>query len=539
VRHLAAVAALVLLTALVYGGAVGHEFVFDDQALVVDNPAVRLPLSRAHELLLEPEGIAYRPLRILSYMVDHQIAGGLDPVVFHTSNLVYHAAVAVTLYALAFATIGSAGGALSAAALFAVHPLGSEAVAYVAGRRDLLSTLCVLLALLCWLSVLRTGSDSYVGGRSQRRPLGAGVLAILGMLLFAVLGVAAKEMAIVLPVLAALLWARERARDARPIAGRRVALALAASALVLVLVGLWLYASALGPRLLDRVGQSLAPQPAFSLAVVGRYLWLAVWPQNLLADYRPHAYPLPTAAIDAPTAVAALVILAVTLAGIVLLRRGSMVGVGLLWVLVALAPVAQIVPYGEIVSEHNAYLALAGLTLAIGQLAATVAQSRPRLAFAVVAALVLLLGARSHLRVADWRDNLTLWRATVAATPGSVRGQYNLGVALVAEGDLLGARAPLERAVELAPNDADALLTLATLHGRLGEYARARELAWRVVERERDERGLTVLGWALLGNGEVRAAIESFEEAIRLGGDGATEARRGLAQARARAEGRS
>lgn len=509
---------------------------------MVENPAVRLPLSRALELLHTPEaGIGYRPLRIFSYMVDHRIAGGLDPAVFHASNLVYHAAVGIALYALAVATIGSAGGALSAAALFTVHPLGSEAVAYVAGRRDLLSTLCVLLALLCWLAVLRGASTPpHADGRTRRRPRGGtGMLALVGMLVFAVLGVAAKEMAIVLPVLAALLWASERAGGARPIAGPRVALALVASVLVLVLAGLSLYQAALGPSLIDRLGQALAPQPALSLAVVGRYLWLAVWPQRLLADYRPYAYALPTSAIDAQTALAALAILLVALAGVVLLRRGSVAGVGLLWCLVALAPVAQIVPYSEIVSEHNAYLALAGLMLAAGQVAATVARSRPRLAFGIVGLLVLLLGARSHLRAADWRDDLTLWRATVAATPGSVRGQYNLGVALLGEGDLLGAKAALERAADLAPDDPDVLLTLATLHGRLGEYARAQEIASRVVERQRDARSLTILGWALLGSGQVRAAIATFEEAIAVGGDGATEARRGLAQARARAEGRS
>lgn len=534
-RHVAAIAALVVLIALVYGGTVGHGFVFDDQALVVDNEAVRLPLSRAHELLFEPEaGIAYRPLRIFSYMVDHQIAGGLDPAVFHASNLVYHALVTVVLYLLAVATIGSSGGALCAAALFAVHPLGSEAVVYVAGRRDLLSTLCVLLGLLCWLAVLRAPGGTPRGyGSERRRRLGAGgIAALVGMIVFAVLGVAAKEMAIVLPALALLLWMAESARGTRSIGGAQVLLLLAASVLALTIVGAWLYAAPLGPSLSGIVGGALAPQPAFSLRVLGQYLLLALWPVTLSADYRAHAFALPTTAIDGPAIVAALALAAVAFVGLVLLRRGSIGGVGLLWFLVALAPVAQLVPYSEIVSEHNAYLALAGLALAIGDGFAALSRRHARPAVALAVLLVLLLGARSHVRAQDWRDNLTLWRATVALAPDSVRGQHNLGIALIGEGDLLGAREALERAVALAPDDRDALLTLATLQGRLGEFDRAHELAERAVAVKRDGRSLMVLGWARLSRGQEASAIPLFEEAIAAGGD-VTEARRGLARARA------
>src|SRR5262249_3713931 len=148
-RHVVAAAALVALVVLVYGASAENQFVFDDQLLIVDNPMVQLPLAQAHELLAgTAQGVAYRPLRVLSYMVACDVACRLAPCACRLSNLVYHAAAVLTLYALAWLTIGSLPGALSAAALFAVHPLGSEAVVYVAGRRDLLSTLFVLLALL-------------------------------------------------------------------------------------------------------------------------------------------------------------------------------------------------------------------------------------------------------------------------------------------------------------------------------------------------------------------------------------------------------
>ncbi|MEW6273031.1 MAG: tetratricopeptide repeat protein [Thermodesulfobacteriota bacterium] len=530
-RHVAAALALVALIASAYGGALGHEFVFDDQALVVENPVVRLPLSQAYELLVGSEsGIVYRPLRMLSYMVDYQLAGGLDAAAFHLSSLVYHAAATLALYALAWLTIGSALGASSAAAIFAVHPLSSEAVVYVAGRRDELVTLFVLLALLCWCALLRQPPPARFASHARRGRLGVrGGLALAGMIAFSVLAVMAKESAIVMPVLAALLWGA--LRDGVPRRAGGAGWAIVACAAALLVVGVWVYAAPLAAQLGEVVGGSLAPQPALSLRVLGRYLSLALWPGRLSADYRPYAFDLPESSLDLPAALAGLALLLVVVAGTVLLLRREVAGAGLLWFVVALLPVAQIVPYREVVAEHNAYLALAGIALAAGQGLAVLFGARPRLAVAVAAAVVLALGLRSHARAADWRDDVTLWSVTVESTPGSVRGHYNLGVALLADGKLLEARAALERAVELAPRDPEALLTLATLAGRLGEFDRAHDLAARAVRERRDAGSLTVLGWAQLSRGDAPRAIDSFEAAIALGAD-SDEVRVGLRRAR-------
>ena len=526
-RHAAACAVLVALIVVVYGVSLGHQFVFDDTSLVVDNELVQLPLSRAGELLTGTSGgISYRPLRIFSYMVDYRLGGGLDPAVFHASNLVWHALTTVTVYALAYLTVGSLGGALAAASLFAVHPLGSEAVVYVAGRRDLLCTLFVLLALLCWCRLLGAGSPGRV-------PRSAGVVRrgalLLAMVAFAVLAMAAKEMAVVLPVLAVLLAVPLRRRDD----GSQPWSALGASVAALLGVGLWLYGGVVASSLAKAGDGALAPQPALSLRVLGRYLRLALWPSDLLADYRSGAFPLPAASIDGPALAAALALALLVVTGASLLLRGSIAGAGLLWFVVALLPVAQIVPYGEIVSEHNAYLALVGLALATGRAVTVLSRARPRVVAAAVVALVVLLGVRSHVRALDWRDSLTLWRATVATAPRSVRGQFNLGVAMMADGDLLGARAVLDRARSLAPDDRDVLITSATLAGRLGDFAAAEAYARRAIELAPDTRAYTALGWALVSQGNAPAAIESFETAIALGGDPA-DARRGLARAHSR-----
>ena len=204
---MAAAAILAGLVAIVYGRAVGAGFVFDDHALVVENPLVRESPARIGGLFLhspERAGFAYRPVRVLSYQVDHLLAGGMDPRVFHLSNLVYHVLATWLLWSLARAMLDSDPAAMVAASLFAVHPLGSEAVAYVSGRRDLLCALFALLALRCWWAFLagadRTG-DLATGAASDRRPTRATpTLAVA--LVAALLSLGSKETALVLPVLA-------------------------------------------------------------------------------------------------------------------------------------------------------------------------------------------------------------------------------------------------------------------------------------------------------------------------------------------------
>ncbi len=536
-HRLAGAAVLLALIAAVYGATVGYGFVFDDRMLVIDNPLVREPPGRGLALPGSAAGgISYRPLRMLSYQVDHALAGGLAPGVFHASNLLYHLAAALALLGLARVTIGSEPGALAAAAIFAVHPLGSEAVAYVSGRRDLLCALFSLLALRAWWSFLSQGgeerpisSSGKAVGRMMRwrRPA---ALASSGAC--AALALAAKESAVVLPVLAALLLVLS-IRRSEPSAARAVhPVALTALLAGVLATGLALYADR-AAEVLRRMGGSLAPQPALSLAVTTTYLRLAVWPAALRADYRTGAFALPVAPFGAHAAVHAVALAGALSAGTVLLWRGAVAGLGLLWFLVCLLPVAQIVPYAEVVAEHNAYLALAGVALAGGDVVARSVRRWPRGALAAAVALIALLAARSALRAGDWRSDETLWKATLEVAPRSLRAHHNLGAALAASGRLLEARESFERAREIAPLDRDVMLGLAAVSGRLGDHARALQLAGQALEQARDAAGLTILGWAQLGSGDGAAARESFAEAVALGGRG-DDLDRGLGLARRR-----
>jgi hypothetical protein len=362
------------------------------------------------------------------------------------------------------------------------------------------------------------------------------------MVVAGVLALAAKETALVLPVLALLVAVpapgeatRARERNRAALAGPRV-IAVAALLAFLVLGGLvtWRLYGGIATLARTRLAAGpLAPQPALTLRVLGQYLLLAVWPAGLSADYTTGAFPLPQSAIDGPSLAAGAALFVVLVAGVVLLTRRSPAGVGLLWFLVALAPVSQLVPYREVVSEHNAYLPVAGLALAFGSAAGALFERRPRLGCALLAIMIVVLGTRAHLRTRVWRSDLTLWSATAASRPEGMRAHYNFGVALLASSRLFDARKELERAHALAPEDRDVLLALATVDGKIGDFPRSIELASRALAQRQDYSALTVLGWSQIGAGEAEKALSTFQRALELV-PGGEDAQRGIATAKAR-----
>ncbi len=517
--------ALLVVVLAVWGDSIGHQFVFDDWSLVIENEVVTWSPMRASALLgFVPGSITYRPVRIFSYMVDHAVAGGLDPAFFHASNLVFHALTVLTLYALAFALLGSIAAAWFAAALFAVHPLGAESVAYVSGRRDLLCGWFSLLSLLAWWS--------FLGDRGSPRPIGQSLLLLLGAGGAALLALGSKESAATLPALCLLLVVLWTRRDPSPpstgqTVGIAAGLVLGLLLLVLAVSRIYLPSLPIGLGILEM--EPLAPQPALTLQVLARYARLAVLPLGLSADYRPPAWPLPATGWDLVAAGNLFVLLVSVGVGVWLLWRGRAAGLGILWFFVALAPVSQIFPYAEILSEHNTYLPLAGLVLAAGDWSRGWVARQPVATVVVAAFLVGALAVSAHARSSIWADDRTLWAATIEERPGSIRGRYNLGLWLARARRLEEARDVFLETVRRSPGEVDVLQSLATVQGRLGNEAAAIEAAERAVETRRDAPGLSFLAVVYLSSGDERRARQAFAEALDLDPD-SHEARAGLLQ---------
>jgi hypothetical protein len=441
---------LVLLVAAVFGRTLGFSFTgYDDPLYVSRNPHVLEGLSL--------EGLRYafttfdtgnwHPLTWLSLMADASL-GGADPSFYHATNVGLHAAATLALFVFVRRATGRAVRGAFVAALFAVHPLHVESVAWIAERKDVLSAFFFFATAYAYTWY------------SQRPGVGRNVPVVA---LFA-LGLLAKPMLVSLPLVLLLLdvWPLGRGTSARLLLEKAPLFALAAASSAITLVAQQA-AGALAP--LERIALPLR----FANAVVGVavYLVKAVWPLDLAV-----LYPFPASGLPAWQVVcASLLVAGVTVLSLRASRSRPYLAVGWLWYLVMLAPVLGIVQVGvQARADRYTYLPLVGVFLALVWWIPDLfgAWFRPRAARMGSLALGgLALGVLVPLcwiQVGHWRDRLTLFRHMAEVVPRFAPGHLTVGSELDLRGDFAGSRASFERALRLAPSAAEPHTHLAFWH---------------------------------------------------------------------------
>lgn len=452
VRPSALHAALVAATAFaVYANALPNAFLWDDLFLVVGNPAIKrwdaLPALFTSDLF--PGAVRsgyYRPLQALTYAIDYGV-WGLVPAGFRLTNVAWHAVTAVLLYVTGVRVIGIATAALLAALLFAVHPIHVEAVAYVAGRSDPLSAAFMLGAVLAFLR----------GDRMGR--IASPALYFLALL--------AREAALVLPLLLLLV-------DRLPPRSTRRPLRDYWPYLVVLAVYAALRAASVAPGAPPATAAvPLGFRLLTSAEVIVRYLAILVVPLGLHME---RAVAPVTSLVD-PAALAAAAAVVALLASIVPMRtRSGPVALGAAWFLVALLPVANVVPLATFMAEHWLYVPIMGLCLAVGWAAA-----RSTAGTVVAVVVIVLFSGLTVRRTMDWRDGRTLYESLLPLAPDSIRVHVNLAQAYQDGGDGPRARAAYAEVVRRwpdRPETADALNNL----GNLDRDADRPEAALRAFE---------------------------------------------------------
>jgi tetratricopeptide (TPR) repeat protein len=459
----AAVALLPALVALaVYLPALGNGFVFDDHLYLEQLGAVRAGLSVAglRWALTSLDAVNWHPLTWLSHMLDVRLFGA-RPAGHHAVNLALHALNSALVFALLARATGRRAPALAVALLFAVHPLHVESVAWVAERKDLLSSALALAALAAYL-------------RHARRPAARSFVPVLALYVAALL---AKPMVVTFPVLLLVLDAWPLGRLRRPGDPRAAAAWRACLAEKAVLLAPALAAGALtlaAQRGAGAVG-TLAEFPAgvrgaTAAVVVARQLGALAWPSGL-AVYYPHPGRVPDGALAAAALVAALTGLAVALA-----RSRPYLAAGWAWFVVGLLPVSGLFQTGwQLGADRYAYLPLLGIGVAVAWGFDDRRTPRPlRLAaaaLAVPALLALALVTRSLLPF--WHDDLALFGRAVAVTDGNWMARNNLGTALLRAGRPAEAEREYRAALAIAPDYAAAHFNLANLLAERGAVEEA------------------------------------------------------------------
>jgi len=525
---------LALATLLVFAPVASNEFVnYDDPDYVSANPRVQSGLSLANVAWAFTTGHAsnWHPLTWLSHMLDRQVFGA-RPGPQHLVNVAFHIANALLLFLLLRRLTGAHWPSAAVAALFALHPLHVESVAWISERKDVLSAFFFLLTLGAYARYAQPLASGMRQGGNARPPASTlgprpstGFYA-LALVLFA-LGLMCKPMLVTLPFLLLLLdfWPLRRfslfSRVEHPTPSSRTS----APVLRLLLEKVPFVVLSLASCVVTFVAQEkggavstilpLRERVANALVSYARYLAKTFCPTDLSVLYpHPGHWPLWQVALSAS------ILMAISAVALWQFRARPWLAVGWFWFLGALVPVIGLVQVGiQSMADRYTYLPLIGLFIVLvwGLADALPAgPGRPR-ALAAAAALSLVACAALTLRqLGFWHDSETLFRRAVQVTPNNYLAYNNLGHYLSGKGKTAEAMANYTRALEINPLYDEALNNIGyALAGQrrfpeaIGFYERALRVRPTQVEVHNN------LGNALSEMGRLTEAVEQYLIALK------------------------
>ena len=488
----------------------GHGFFFvDDATYVTDNPQIARGLTSGG-LRWAATSIGYasnwHPLAWISHMLDAELFG-LDPRGHHLTNLLLHAANAVLLFAVLASMTGTLWRPALAAAVFAVHPLHVESMAWVAERKDLLSGLFWLLTLAAYtVYARRPGSRRY--------------LVVAGLFC---LGLLSKPMVVSLPLVLLFVdwWPLGRAPCHRSDGGGRswVRLVIEKVPLLLLAAGsaaMTLTAQRRGGAVVGFGDLELTARLGNAVVAVQHYIGAILWPSGLAVFY-----PYPEGGIGVwSLASAVLLIAGVTAAALWFRARWPHLGAGWLWFLTALVPVLGLVQVGgQAAADRYTYLPKIGILFMIcwSLPRARAAGFARAVAVAMAVAAILALSLASRRQIALWADGVAIARVAATANPGSWQAQFQLANAAIARGRGAEAAAAYTRTLEILPVLKEAHQGLGRILLDEGDPAAAEvhfAQAARIDFRDAKARFNHGVALAALGRGD--ESIEDYYLATRL-----------------------
>lgn len=503
---------LIVLTLLVFRPVVGHDFVFfDDDVYVTHNPHIQQGLS--------PSGVRWafttfhaanwHPLTWLSHMLDVQCYGS-NPAGHHSTSLILHAFNAALLFLVLVRMTGRTGASAFVAAVFAVHPLRVESVAWVSERKDLLSGAFWVLTLGAYARY------------AEKRSLARYVMVLVSL----ALGLMAKPMLVTLPFVLLLLdyWPLARWESLRATKG-----------LLLEKVPLFALSavSAAVTWKAQHAGGAIQSVEQFPFAIrMGNaavsyvlYLKQLIWPTGLA-----FFYPHPGARAISQVLGATLCVLAVSAIVLLLARRRRYLPVGWFWYLGTLVPVIGLLQVGgQAMADRYTYLTQIGLLIMLVWAAADALDRLDprarRICGSILAAVVLLpLAVAARTQLASWQNSYTLFTRALAVTDRNATAHNNLGALLAREGSVAEAERHFRAALEIQPRYPHANKNLANMLLEQGRNEEAATYYRAMLDLCPDDvESLNNLAWLLVkkpnGSDADRAeAVRLAERAVELDG---------------------
>src|SRR5580700_6768186 len=405
-RHAWRILALWVLVLAAYSNSFQAGLVFDSAAVISEDARVHAVTPQNLRLILTGPywhgsttlGL-YRPLTTFSYLLNYAIFGnGMDPAGYHWVNLALHGVNVSLVYLLGILVLGTATPAFALAAVWGLHPLLTESVTNIVGRAD----------LLCYVK------SATAAGRHK-------LFWVAAMVAAQTVGIFSKENAAVLPAIMLLYDLTWRKRAAWR------ACAPAYAALALPFAAFFYLRGTMPIHILARFGDNPLMSAGFwtarltAIKVIGKYLWLFIWPARLSPDYSYNAVPLFGWHLarweDAKALIALALCLGTALLAVRWRRTRKPLFFFLAFFFVALAPTSNLaILIGSIMAERFVYLPSIGLAGCVVAAICTLGRQVPRLrlldmraAWIALGLLCLACAARTYARNPDWLDERTLW----------------------------------------------------------------------------------------------------------------------------------
>jgi Tfp pilus assembly protein PilF len=508
---------LALVTCAVYWQSGSHQFVnFDDGRYILENPHVRNGLSMENVIWAFTSAYAsnWHPLTWVSHMLDVQLFG-LEPGPPHLENVLFHAVNTVLLFLLLLRMTEAYWQSVLVAALFALHPLHVESVAWVAERKDVLSAFFWMLTLLLY--------HAYAKRPDRTRYLMT--LAAFG------LGLMAKPMLVTLPIVLVLMdyWPLGRLQrgQAGPVRDRQTApvravplralvtekipfLALTAASSIITL-----YAQHKGGAVSSLKVVSLPFRVINALWAYVLYLAKMAWPADLAV-----LYPLPPTMSITKGLVAAALLGGISILTIRSAKRHPYFLVGWLWYLVTLVPVIGLVQVGsQSMADRYSYLPLIGIFIMLAWGVALLAGRNRLRQVAVSAVAAVLLAAcatMTWIQLGYWKNSITLFSHAAAAVADNCIAHEALGLVFAKSGRLDEAVAQYTESLRIWPEYDRALIGMGNVLVRQGRMEEAATFAKRALRLKPDSsEAHFLLGFVLMNQGRNDEALEQYFAGLR------------------------
>jgi tetratricopeptide (TPR) repeat protein len=506
---------LAVLTWVVFGQLLQYDFInYDDPRYVYENTNITngLTIGGIAWAFTHIHSMNWHPLTTISHMLDCQLYG-LKPGAHHFTNVLLHSIVAILLLLVLQRMTGGPSGTGSiwrsafVAAVFAIHPLRVESVAWIAERKDVLSGVFFMLTLLTYLRYVRVPSIGHY----------------LTVLFMFALGLMCKPMLVTLPFVLLVLdyWPLKRVRSQNSeLRSQRNLLALVVEKLPLVALSV---VSSVVTFAAQRgaVGwtEQLPVLARINNAVVtyAAYMWQMLWPVKLAVFYPHPESRLPLWEII----LCLLLLIGITAAAVVLRKSRPYFITGWLWYLGMLVPVIGLVQVGwQGRADRYTYLPQIGLYIAItwGIADVTAAWRWQREILAAGTAVVVgLLSWRASVQASYWRDSETLFTHALAVTSNNDVAQNNLGIVFLQKGNLDEAISLLQAAVDLRPDNSPAHENLAKALLQKGQVTDALVHYRRLLELQPDNIEVhNIVGTVLIQQGQAREAVEEWQKVLAI-----------------------